>query len=73
MLHHIRNFLAGIIRLLTWPLGRTGRRRLLRVLRQGMATPGFDEVIADSPRHRAVLLLGRPAFVAGTNLADQRA
>lgn len=44
--------MAKIVRLLTWPLGPGGRRRLLRILRQGMNTAGFDEIIAEIPTSR---------------------
>lgn len=52
MLHIIKCVLAGLVRLMTWPLGPNGRRRMLRVLRQGMDVGGFDEVISVIPTAR---------------------
>jgi FkbM family methyltransferase len=50
--HILKALLVGTMRILTWPLGKSGRRRLLRILRQGMNTAGFDEVVAEIPTPR---------------------
>lgn len=55
MLQFIKCILVTLVRILTWPLGAGGRRRLLRVLRQGMKTHGFDEVIAEIPTPRGLV------------------
>ncbi|PIW30980.1 MAG: hypothetical protein COW30_00750 [Rhodospirillales bacterium CG15_BIG_FIL_POST_REV_8_21_14_020_66_15] len=55
MLQIIKCILVGLVRGLTWPLGTGGRRRVLRILRQGMNTAGFDEVIAEIPTPRGAV------------------
>tara|TARA_R110001592_G_scaffold57277_1_gene174187 strand:+ start:65724 stop:66608 length:885 start_codon:yes stop_codon:yes gene_type:complete len=55
MLQIIKCLLIGLFRVLTWPLGTGGRRRLLRILRQGMKIHGFDEVIAEIPTPRGLV------------------
>lgn len=54
MFHIIKYVLASLVRLMTWPLSKSGRRRLLRILRQGMNTAGFDEVVAEIPTPRGL-------------------
>lgn len=49
VLRTVKKTLTTLIRVLTLPLGSGGRRRLLRLFRDGMATSGYDVVIKEIP------------------------
>lgn len=43
----LKSILTGLTGFVTLPLGRTGKARVLKILREGMGIGGFDETIED--------------------------